>query len=83
MLEQVVEESEFDFRQGQEIFLFSITSKPALGPTQPPVQWVPGPASPELKRQGREADLSPRSSAEIKNSWTILPFLHTSSWRGT
>jgi hypothetical protein len=32
----------FDPRQGQRIFPLSSVSKPALGPTQPPVQWVPG-----------------------------------------
>ena len=32
-------------------------SRPALEPTQPPVQWVPG-----VKRPGRGADLSPQSS---------------------
>jgi len=28
--------------EGKEIFLLSQTSKPAMGPTQPPVQWVLG-----------------------------------------
>jgi hypothetical protein len=32
----------FDSQQGQDIFLFSITSGLALGPTQPPMQWVLG-----------------------------------------
>lgn len=32
------EESGFDFWQGKEIFIFSITSRLALVPTQPPIQ---------------------------------------------
>jgi hypothetical protein len=33
---------EFDSGQGQEIFLLSIASRPALGPTHPPIKCVPG-----------------------------------------
>jgi hypothetical protein len=33
-------------------------------------------------RQGRKADHSPLSSAEIKNGGAIPPFRDTSSWRG-
>jgi hypothetical protein len=33
--------SRFDPRQGQRIFPLASLSRPALGPTQPPVQWVP------------------------------------------
>jgi hypothetical protein len=36
--------------RGQRIFLLASASKSALGPTQPPVQWVPGVLSPGLKR---------------------------------
>jgi hypothetical protein len=36
-------------------FHFSISSRPALGPTQNPIQWVPGTLSSGVKRQGREA----------------------------
>jgi hypothetical protein len=35
-------QSGFDTRQGQRIFPLASVSRPALGPTQPPVQWVPG-----------------------------------------
>jgi hypothetical protein len=54
-------------------FLFSTTSRPTLGPTQPPIQWVPGAPSPGVKRQGRETDHSPPSSAEVKNGGAIPP----------
>jgi hypothetical protein len=40
------------------MFLFSITCRPALGPTQPPVQWVQEEVPPGGKRLGREADHS-------------------------
>jgi hypothetical protein len=34
--------SRFDLRQRQGIFPLASVSRPALRPTQPPVQWVPG-----------------------------------------
>jgi hypothetical protein len=43
--------------------------KPALGPTHPIIQCVPWILSLELKRQGREADHSSPTSAEVK-VWT-------------
>jgi hypothetical protein len=51
----------------QFFFLFSTVFRPTLGPTQPPSQWVPWALSPGVKRQGREADYSPQSSAEVRN----------------
>jgi hypothetical protein len=38
----------------------------ALGPTQPPIQWVPGALSLGVKWPGCEADHSPQSSTEVK-----------------
>jgi hypothetical protein len=50
-------------------FLFSMSSRPVLGPTQPPIQWVPRDLSPGVKRPGREADHSSLASAEVKKMW--------------
>jgi hypothetical protein len=41
--------SRFDPRQGQRIFLPAPASRLALGPTQPPIQWVPGVLYPGVK----------------------------------
>jgi hypothetical protein len=41
-----------------------------------------GSISPGVKRQRREADHSPPSRAEVKNSEAIPPLPHTTSWRG-
>jgi hypothetical protein len=43
---------------------FSAPSRPALGPTLPPVQWVPG-LSRGKERPGHDADPSPPSSAVV------------------
>jgi hypothetical protein len=48
---------------------------------KPHAQWVHGAVSPVVKRQGREADHSAPSSAEINNGGAILPVPHTLSWR--
>jgi hypothetical protein len=49
--------------------IFSASSRPVLGPTQPPIQWVPRALSPGVKRQGREVDHSLPASAEVKKMW--------------
>jgi hypothetical protein len=56
---------------------------PALGSTQPPIQWEPRVLSLRAKRSGREADHSLQSSAEVKE-WVEL-YLHSVnmlSWCG-
>jgi hypothetical protein len=50
-------------------FLFSTSSIPVLGSTQPHIQWLPGALSHGVKRPGREAYPSPPASAEIKKMW--------------
>ena len=44
---------------------FPHLSSPALGPTQPPVQWVPGLSRGGKKRPGRDAYPSSPSSAVV------------------
>jgi hypothetical protein len=51
---------------------FSRSSRPTLGSTQPPIQWVPRALSTGVKRPGRESDHSPLTSG------TTLPFLPSS-----
>jgi hypothetical protein len=57
---------------GRDFFLFATAFKPTLGPTQPPIQWVPVALTQSVKRPGREADHSPPSSAEVKNAWSDI-----------
>jgi hypothetical protein len=51
----------------QELSLFHVVQT-TLGSTQPPIQWVPGVLSQEVKRQGRGADHSPPASVEVKKN---------------
>jgi hypothetical protein len=53
---------------GGEIFLFSTSSGPVLGPTQSPIKWIPG-IFPGVKRPRSEADHLPPTSAEVKKTW--------------
>jgi hypothetical protein len=45
-------------------FHFFISSRPILGPNQPPIEWVAG-----VKRNWRKTDHSPSTSAEVKKTW--------------
>jgi hypothetical protein len=69
----------FDSRECK-ICLFSTASRPILGLTQLPIEWLPGALSLWVKRQGRESDHSPPSSAEVKKGGAIPPLPHMSSW---
>jgi hypothetical protein len=74
----------FGCRQGQEVFLFPTASRPALEPTQPPIQCVPGPTSPGGggKRPWSEADHLPQIALMLRIRGAIYPLPHTRSWRG-
>jgi hypothetical protein len=63
----MTEESGFDTQQGQDFFLFSITSRPALGPTQPWGLFPPG-----ANRHGCETERSSPSDASVRNGGTVL-----------
>jgi len=60
----------FDSRQGLGILLYTNVPRRALGPTQSPIQWVPGALSLWVKQSGREVDHSSPPSAEFKNDWS-------------
>jgi hypothetical protein len=49
----------FDSRQVQDIILYFTQSRPVLGPTEPPIQWVSCTPSVDVKQPGRETDFSP------------------------
>jgi hypothetical protein len=62
-----------------KIFVCSIVSRPALGSTQPHIQWVPGVLSPWVKWQELEAYHSSPSSTDIKYGGAIPPLPYMSS----
>jgi hypothetical protein len=64
----ITEESGFELCHHKLVSFLSTVSNPALGLTQPPVQWLPRAVSPELKRSVRETHNSSQSNA-IKNMW--------------
>jgi hypothetical protein len=66
------------------IFHFDTVYRLAVGPTQPPIQWVPAAFSLGIKWLEREADHSPQSSAEVKECVELyLHSLNMSSGHGT
>jgi hypothetical protein len=68
----------FDSRQGIDIFFTA--SRPALKPTQSPIQRVPGALSSRVKRLGLDADHSHPPSSEIMNGETIPTLPSFPSW---
>jgi hypothetical protein len=52
VIDWTIEVLGFDSRRGLGMFLFTIASRTALGPTQLPIQLVPGAISPGSKAAG-------------------------------
>jgi hypothetical protein len=68
----------YDSRQGQEIsLLHCVQTGSGAHPSSQPMGT--GGSFPKVKRQEREADHSPPSSAEVKNGGAIRPLPHMSS----
>jgi hypothetical protein len=70
-----LDDREFESRQGLGIFLFTTVSRENLGPTQPPIQWVPGDISLEIKLPEHEADHSPHLVPGQRMVGAIPPLL--------
>jgi hypothetical protein len=51
------------------IFLFTTVTRTALGPTQPPIQWLLRALSLGVNRPGREADTHLHLAPRAKNAW--------------
>jgi hypothetical protein len=64
-----VDDQNFIPSRGRDIISFTIASRLAHGPTQPPIQWILASLSPEIKWLGHEVDLSSPSSAKVRNVW--------------
>jgi len=59
---------EIESRWGRD---FPQPSTPTLGPTQPPVQWVPG-LYRGLKRPGRGVDQQPHLAPRLKKEYSYI-----------
>jgi len=57
--------------EAAKVVLFSKSSVPGLGHTQPPVKWVPG----SFPGAERVVDRSRLSNAEVKNEWSYASAL--------
>ena len=71
----------FEPRQMQKLYVFTKTSRLALGPTQLPLQWLPR-FCPGCKTAGSEVNNSPPFSAEVKHKWSytsLLPYAFMAS----
>jgi len=59
-----------------KIYLSTLKTKPALGPTQPPTRWVLKTIGLGVKGPGREAEHLLQSSAGVKNEQSFTSVLN-------
>jgi hypothetical protein len=80
----IVTDNALDYRSSipsrYKMLLLAPASRPALGPTQPPIQWVPGALSTGVKRLGRELTSHNHVVPRSRKSEAVPPLPHTSSW---
>ena len=62
------------------IFLNYEMSRLALGPTQPPIEWVLRALSPGVRQLGHEADHLPHLLARIGMTRLMPPLYHMPAW---
>jgi hypothetical protein len=60
----------FESRHGLGISFFTTASRPAVGFTDPPMQWVTGAISLAVKQPEVKMTTHLQSSAEVKNAWS-------------
>jgi hypothetical protein len=65
---------------GSRNFNFSVSSRPALGPTQLPIQWLPRVLSSVWRGRGVKLTTYLQLSVEVKKTWVYTSTSHTSSW---
>jgi len=72
------------FPVGVGTFSLHLHVQTASGPTQTPIQWVPGIFFPMVNRPGRRVDHSvpPNAETSVKMSGAIPPLSNRPSWRG-
>jgi hypothetical protein len=75
-----LDDRRFESRQGLGIFLFTTASRPALRPTQPPIQCTSGALSLRLKRLRHEADQSPPHRTRMRGAIPSLPLYVFMAW---
>jgi len=63
-------------------FLFATMSRPALGLSQPPTQWVPGDVAPGVEYWNMKLTACLRLMLRLRMHGAVPPLLHTSSWCG-